>query len=165
MENNFFKQLQTLGITSLSLSITFNDGTVSVSILPKSDSKDKAVSKIKALTLTDTPENLDKGFFDTIQSPMEETARIFNNIRNFEEQTKQAEQQSAYQKAQKEKVQKLLTKLKDIQKAEDFNPLESNKKVIALANDILELNPKNKEAEKAIEAMKEYEKPTLFKQL
>lgn len=109
---NFFQQISTLGVESLEIKIVNKQNTLSVSILPKSNSK--TMETLKPIVITGVPEELDKEFFNIVSSPIEKTVSIISNIEEYE---KSLEAVKAV-KAEKEEKKKAESKKKETAKAE-----------------------------------------------
>lgn len=161
--NNFFSTLQQTGIEQYGMSILFDGATVSVSILPKSSAKDKALQTLKPLTLRGTIQEVDEKFFQVLQKPLEQTNALFRNTLAFEQALKETEQKTQQAKKKKESVSKKATELKQLLKEKDFNPMENHKKATDLAKTILKIDPNHKEAQKVVKDMEVYESPNLFR--
>ncbi|WP_339652504.1 PRTRC system protein E [uncultured Maribacter sp.] len=160
--SNFFSTLHQTGIEQYGISISFDGDSVSVSVLPKSSAKDKALQSLKPLTLRGTLREIDEQFFQILQKPLEKTAVLFRNTIAFEETLKETELKTQQAKKKKESVSKKATELKQLLKEKDFNPMQDHKKATDIANDILKKDPNHKEAQKVIKDMKAYESPKLF---
>lgn len=109
---NFFQQISTLGVESLEIKIVNKKNTLSVSILPKSNSK--TMETLKPIVITGAPEELDKEFFNIVSSPVEKTASLISNIEEYE---KSLEAVKAV-KAEKEEKKKAESKKKEATKTE-----------------------------------------------
>ena len=109
---NFFQQISTLGVESLEIKIVNKKNTLSVSILPKSNSK--TMETLKPIVITGAPEELDKEFFNIVSSPIEKTVSLISNIEEYE---KSLEDVKAV-KAEKEEKKKAESKKKETAKAE-----------------------------------------------
>lgn len=109
---NFFQQISTLEVESLEIKIVNKQNTLSVSILPKSNSK--TMETLKPIVITGAPEELDKEFFNIVSSPIEKTVSLISNIEEYE---KSLEDVKAV-KAEKEEKKKAESKKKETAKAE-----------------------------------------------
>lgn len=109
---NFFQKISTLGVESLEIKIVNKQNTLSVSILPKSNSK--TMETLKPIVITGAPEELDKEFFNIVSSPIEKTVSLISNIEEYE---KSLEDVKAV-KAEKEEKKKAESKKKETAKAE-----------------------------------------------
>ena len=109
---NFFQQISTLGVESLEIKIVNKKNTLSVSILPKSNSK--TMETLKPIVITGAPEELDKEFFNIVSSPIEKTVSLISNIEEYE---KSLEAVKAV-KAEKEEKKKVEAKKKEATKTE-----------------------------------------------
>ncbi|GMN11169.1 hypothetical protein MTsPCn9_21260 [Croceitalea sp. MTPC9] len=160
--SNFFSTLKQMGIEQYGISILFDDETVSVSVLPKSNAKDKALQSLKPLTLRGNVTEVDEKFFQILQKPLEQTKALFRNTVAFEESLKETEQKTQRAKKKKESTAKKATELKQLLKEKGFNPMQDHKKATDLATAILKIDPEHKEAKKVIDDMKAYDNPQLF---
>lgn len=160
----FFTQLAELRLAQVTLGFSFSadNDLITVSVLPKVNAKDEALKKVKPLTLTGTAEELDKEFFQHIQTPIESVSELYSNVKAFEQSVSKAKSSTEFAKKQKEKVKKELDKMQTYLKGKDFNPLKDYAEAIKLAKKVLDVDPKNKEALKTMETMTKYDKPTLF---
>ncbi|HDZ15398.1 hypothetical protein LCGC14_1708960 [marine sediment metagenome] len=160
--NNFFSTLHETGIEQYGISISFDGDAVSVSVLPKSSAKDKALQSLKPLTLRGTVQEVDDKFFEILQKPLERTNALFRNTVAFEQALKETELKTQQVKKKKESTGKKTTELKQLLKEKDFNPMQDYKKATDIANEILKIDPNHKEALKVVKDMKAYESPKLF---
>ncbi|MGB6153852.1 MAG: PRTRC system protein E [Pricia sp.] len=160
--SNFFSTLHRTGIEQYGISISFDGDAVSVSVLPKSSAKDKALQSLKPLTLHGTVTEVDNKFFEILQKPLERTNTFFRNTTAFEQALKETEQKTQQAKKKKESTSKKATELKQLLKEKDFNPMTDHKKASDIANEILKIDSDHKVAQKVIKDMKEYESPKLF---
>lgn len=160
--SNFFTTLKQVGIEQYGISILFDDDTVSVSVLPKSSAKDKALQSLKPLTLRGKVSEVDEKFFHLLQKPLEQTKALFRNTVAFEQSLKETEKKTQQGKKKKESASKKATELKQLLKEKGFNAMTDHKKATDIANAILKINPNHKEAQKVIKDMKAYESPKLF---
>lgn len=161
--SNFFSTLKQMGIEQYGISILFDDETVSVSVLPKSSAKDKALQSLKPLTLRGNVTEVDEKFFQILQKPLEQTNVLFRNTLAFEEALKETEKNTQQAKRKKESTAKKATELKQLLKEKDFNPMEDHKTATDLAKAILKIDPNHKEAQKVVKDMEVYESPNLFR--
>ena len=103
---NFFQQISTLGVESLEIKIVNKKNTLSVSILPKSNSKTIEIF-VKPIVITGVPEELDKEFFNIVSSPIEKTVSLISNIEEYEKSLEavKAEKEEKEEKKEKKKVE------------------------------------------------------------
>ena len=106
---NFFQQISTLRVESLEIKIVNKKNTLSVSILPKSNSK--TMETLKPIVITGVPEELDKEFFNIVSSPIEKTVSLISNIEEYEKSLEAV-------KAEKEEKKKAESKKKETAKTE-----------------------------------------------
>lgn len=109
---NFFQQISTLGVESLEIKIVNKNNTLSISVLPKSNSK--TMETLKPIVISGAPEELDKEFFNIVSSPIEKTVFLISNIVEYE---KSLEAVKAV-KAEKEEKKKAESKKKETAKTE-----------------------------------------------
>lgn len=160
--NNFFASLKQTGLLQFGMSVTYENDMVSVSILPKTISKDKGLKSLKPLSLRATVDEMDNMFFEAILEPLEQTKEVFSNVESYEASLKSSENKTEGAKKQKEKTSKKWTALQALIKEKDYNPMKDYKKALDMANEILALDPKHKEADKIRNQMSQYEEPQLF---
>lgn len=160
--SNFFSTLHQTGIEHYGISISFDGDAVSVSVLPKSSAKDKALQSLKPLTLRGTIKEVDDKFFEILQKPLDRTNTLFRNTVAFEQALKETEQKTQQAKKKKESTSKKATELKQLLKEKDFNPMIDHKKATVIANEILKIDPNHSEAKKVVKDMEAYESPKLF---
>ena len=86
---NFFQQISTLGVESLEIKIVNKNNTLSISVLPKSNSK--TMETLKPIVISGAPEELDKEFFNIVSSPIEKTVFLISNIKEYEKSLKAIE--------------------------------------------------------------------------
>ena len=118
---NFFQQISTLGVESLEIKIVNKKNTLSVSILPKSNSK--TMETLKPIVITGAPEELDKEFFNIVSSPVEKTVSLISNIEEYEKSLEAV-------KAEKEEKKKAESKKKETAKTEKSKTEKSTDKVV-----------------------------------
>ena len=118
---NFFQQISTLGVESLEIKIVNKKNTLSVSILPKSNSK--TMETLKPIVITGAPEELDKEFFNIVSSPVEKTASLISNIEEYEKSLEAV-------KAEKEEKKKEEKKKAESKKKETAKTEKSTDKVV-----------------------------------
>lgn len=118
---NFFQQISTLGVESLEIKIVNKKNTLSVSILPKSNSK--TMETLKPIVITGVPEELDKEFFNIVSSPIEKTVSLISNIEEYEKSLEAV-------KAEKEEKKKEEKKKAESKKKETAKTEKSTDKVV-----------------------------------
>lgn len=111
---NFFQQISTLGVESLEIKIVNKKNTLSVSILPKSNSK--TIETLKPIVITGVPEELDKEFFNIVSSPIEKTVSLISNIEEYEKSLEAVKAEKEEKK--KEEKKKVEAKKKEATKTE-----------------------------------------------
>lgn len=111
MNTHFFQSIAALDIRG-QLKITIfktAENTLTVSVLLDNEAcGDDAKMLIPPLILKGTPDELNAGFFQSIQTPLETTSKLFVNMESYLAQQEQAEIESRMQKdkAKKEEQQK-----------------------------------------------------------
>ena len=83
----FFKELSEIMTdgTSINLTVHRQNGSMSVSVLPKIKGlKDDAKKHLLPIVLTGTPEELDAGFFDTVSQPVQKASGLLSSMKSFE---------------------------------------------------------------------------------
>ena len=106
---NFFQQISTLGVESLEIKIVNKNNTLSISVLPKSNSK--TMETLKPIVISGAPEELDKEFFNIVSSPIEKTVFLISNIVEYEKSLEAIN-------AKKEEKKKVEAKKKEATKTE-----------------------------------------------
>lgn len=160
--NNFFSTLKQTGISQYGMSIQFEGDTVTVSVLPRSSAKDKALQSLKPITIRGHIGEVDENFFQILQKPLERTDALFRNTLAFERTLEETEQKTQQAKMKKESAIKIAASLKQLQKEKDFNPMVDHKRATDLADAVLKVDPHHKGALKVMNDMKAYESPNLF---
>lgn len=159
---DFFSSLKKVGISQIGLSVTYDKNLVSVSVLPKSESNDKSLKKLKALTISLPVNEMDERFFQIINEPLETTKIGFNNVEAYEKSLQEKLSKTESGKKQKESVSKDIKALQEFVGKNNFNPLKDHKTAIEMAEKILAVNPNQKDAKKVIKDMTPYTEPSLF---
>jgi len=158
----FFTSLEKMGISQIGLSVTYDKNLVSVSILPKSESNEKSLKKLKALTISLPVSEMDERFFEIINEPLEKTKVGFSNVQAYEKSLQEKLSKTESGKKQKEGITKDIKALQDFIGKNSFNPLKDHKTAIEMAEKILAVNPTQKDAKKVIKDMTPYTEPSLF---
>lgn len=117
----FFTQINQMmnQAVDITLVIRKKEGLLMVSAMPKTNGlKDEAQNHIVPLTVTGTPEELDRGFLPTICTPIQKAAGLLANMNQFEQQ---ADKAAANSKAAKELKDKEAKEAKE--KKEKFDKL------------------------------------------
>lgn len=152
MTTNFFSQLALLGKFNTTLAITRDDanGLITVSFLPKPYKEvDKATSLLKPLNLTASADEMDSLFFETVKTPVEQTATFFSNAESYMIQKTKAEKQAQMEKDRTDKLKKAEKELKDL--IADTSKIKENaKKITAKAIALKGKDIDNKIAQEAI---------------
>lgn len=112
------------------------DGRMAVSVLPKSNTlKDEAQNSIVPLTLNGTPEELDTGFMQVVERPMQKASGLISNMVQFEAQADKAASSSkgakeAKAKESKEDREKREKYEKNLKKAEEHIAAKRHKEAV-----------------------------------
>lgn len=147
----FFKKISELGVTNIDIKIVEKNGSISVSFMPKSMAKDKALELIKPLMLTGTAEELDAEFFNIISEPVKKAAGIISNVESFEKTTEEADKNKAEKKTEpKEKGESPAPKPQKAVKEEKPKPSSPHQKYEDALTEIVgvegfELHKKNRD--------------------
>jgi len=158
---NFFEGITPLlsNEQSISMAIKKNkDGTLTVSIIPKLDVKDDAISKLKPLNATGTPEQLDTHLINMVTSPLKSTITLAQQVVNYEKHVKEVEKETKMKEGEKKanvtKVDKLLKEIDTCLEKKEFN------KGIAKCNEALKIGEKKAEINKKLDSLKEQQVKT-----
>jgi len=155
MNAEFFTQLKNIGTTDFNLSISLsylkNENLMTVSLLPiAKDNADPVLKKLKPLTLTATPEELDQKFFEVITEPIKDTVSFISSTSEYIKQQNQLKANTQVEKDKAEKVKKKEKELKELMGEE--SELQNNaKKIKSLIVDIMTIDPNNSYAKKCNE--------------
>lgn len=112
----FFTQINQLmnQATDITLVIRKKEGLLTVSAMPKINGlKDEAQNHIVPLTITGTPEELDRGFLPTVCRPLQKATGLLANMSQFEQQADKAAANSKAAKELKDKEAKDAKEKKD----------------------------------------------------
>lgn len=112
----FFTQINQLmnQATDITLVIRKKEGLLTVSAMPKINGlKDEAQNHIVPLTITGTPEELDRGFLPTVCRPLQKATGLLANMSQFEQQADKAGANSKAAKELKDKEAKEAKEKKD----------------------------------------------------
>lgn len=109
MQTNFFQSLAQINTTcAWNINITpATDGTLMIAVLlnpPKNT--DNAAKLIPPMTLKGTPQELDEGFFNSIEAPAKVTANLFVNMQQYTEAQAAAKEKSREAKDRKKQREK-----------------------------------------------------------
>jgi PRTRC genetic system protein E len=133
----------------LSLNIRKNGNTMVVVVLPKVENvKDPAAEQLIPLNLKGTPEELDVGFIEAIQSPVEKSTSLMTNMAEYEKSAEKAAQES---KAVKDRQEAVAKHVKEVEAAENAG---KTKEALAAYTKALELGIKNIKIQLKINGLK-----------
>ena len=133
----FFKELSQMMTegTNISLTVRSRDGLLTVSLLPKAKGlKDEAKNHLQPIVLTGSAEELDAGFFDAVQQPVQKATGLLAGMKSFEESLNRVESEKKEAQEKKKDADRRLQERKT-----------KYDKLIALA-DSQEAEGKNSEA-------------------
>ena len=111
MTTNFFKNITDLNVPgNWKIAIHADDkGQFTVSALFNTDNNgDNAYKVVPPMVLKGTAQEMDEGFFDTIEKPVQETAGLFHNMEAYLKGLEEAKKQSKME--QDKKAQELKNK-------------------------------------------------------
>jgi PRTRC genetic system protein E len=111
MKTNFFQNIADLNVPgSWKIAIHADDkGQFTVSALFNTDNNgDNAYKIVPPMVLKGTAQEMDEGFFDTIEQPVQETAGLFHNMEAYLKGLEEAKKQSKME--QDKKAQELKNK-------------------------------------------------------
>jgi PRTRC genetic system protein E len=92
----FTKLVPFLGAMNLTFTVAQGkEDTLIVSILPQPNIKDSSKSNITPLIIKGTADELDEGFFEHIQQPLEKVTGICVNIKDFEANAEKLKKESS----------------------------------------------------------------------
>ena len=120
MKTNFFQNIADLNVPgNWKIAIHADDkGQFTVSALFNTDNNgDNAYKIVPPMVLKGTAQELDEGFFDTIEQPVQETAGLFHNMEAYLKGLEEAKKQSQMEQAKK--AQELKNKHQTKTKAND----------------------------------------------
>lgn len=156
---NFFELLEKTSIEHVNIDVTFSEdrNTVTIATIttPKV-SKDKALNSLKPIVITNTLENITKGFFPTVEHEMKQRQTMYTNIETLEADREAKAKETALGKQKKEKYKKTFENLENLVKDDTFNAKDPKmkKKVDEMIKTILEIKPncsKTKDIKKEVE--------------
>ena len=158
MTTNFFSNIASIEDFNISFSISNNNGTMTISVVPLEKSKDPTLQNLQPLSISGTPQELDASFFEVIKEPIQKTIGLITNANSYIEQKKVLEKQTQEAKDLKEKGQKIIKEIKSLMEVEEereANEPKIKKQILALkelgfAKEVLEYTEalnKNKKIE------------------
>lgn len=173
--STFFKELKATGITNFNLEVKFeDDDKVVIILLPKTTAKDAAMQNIKPLVLRGPIQDVDREFFNSINTPLQEVAALFTNVVSFEESKQKAEADSVVKKSKKDaekkqeeekksKLEKAFKQLEAITSSEGYDAKKEKAKVLKALDNIFLIDADNKKAQDfKTEFIKEVSEVSLF---
>ena len=149
--------------TSVNMTIKKDDDKLTVSLLPKSSSKDEALSKISPIVMVGSASEFDIAFFANITASVNKFAEFSADAISFEKSMEKANEKSAMAKAKKEeskkkkeKIDKLLAETIPLLEKEDADGVRT------ILNKIAGLDPKSKHIAGLEESLTKINGPSLF---
>lgn len=109
MSTNFFRGIQAVQQTAdWTINIKQQDnGIMTVSVMLHSDKVgDKAAQTVPPMLFKGTAEELDKGFFEVMRTPAQQTVALFANMEQYQKQLEAVKLQSQMEKDKANKDQK-----------------------------------------------------------
>lgn len=161
---NFFTQLDLLNVGSLHIVVKKDStGKMTVSLCSISSVEDNTINSIPPLSLTNTPENLDKDFFSIIKAPLQQTDALISNLKSYNEKLELAKTNNGAEQEKKKKIQKNIDKIKSIETDVNFDIKKDKDKILDEITKILEVDGSNKYAkDKKSEVLKLVSTGSLF---
>lgn len=159
MTTDFFSNIASIEDFNISFSISNNNGTMTISVVPLEKSKDPTLRNLQPLSISGTATELDAEFFNVIKEPIQKTIGLISNANNYIDQKKVLEKQTQEAKDLKEKGQKIIKEIKsllEVEEEKEANEPKIKKQILALkelggfTKEVLEYTEelnKNKKAE------------------
>jgi PRTRC genetic system protein E len=133
----------------LRINILKTGETLVVTVLPQSGKvKDPAAEQLIPLNLKGSPEELDAGFIEAIQSPVQKSTGLMSNMAEYEKSVEKAAQESKVEKDRKEAIDKRVKEAETLEKA------GKAKEALAAYTKALELDQKNIKIRLKVNALK-----------
>lgn len=151
-KNGFFSQLNELAFQQLNISVNkLKNGKFSLVVKPNNFSDDPAYDNLRPLTVSGTPEELDKEFINAIQKPLEVVNGLMLDAESYLKELKEAEKKTKAAEALKKKIDKAVTDAEKYQK-DKFDAEKKSSVTTATKkwNEVLELDSENKKAKEAL---------------
>lgn len=140
-------EMMTSGV-DVNMTLRKIDGQLTIAVLPRVNGlKDDAQNNIIPMTLTGTPQELDEGFLINLATPLQKVCGLLCNMKNFEQQSEVAqnnskaaqnkkESEAKEQKNRKAKFDQLLKQGEDAEKQKNYKQaLELFRKAREVASD------------------------------
>jgi len=109
MQTNFFRQLANMHLTGdlqITLRPTKENSFVLSVLLNNEQCGDEARKLIPPLNLRGTAEELDKGFFESISTPLQTASGLMVDMENFMKQLEESKKKSAMEKEKSDREKK-----------------------------------------------------------
>lgn len=139
---NFFSKLYEYNFKTLSINFTRleKEGQVNVEITPKPFEDEEAFTKMRAINVKSSIEDLDKNFFNVIRVPLQTAEKIFINSDLFLKDLKKAEKETKAAKAKEEELKKAVESLEKYINSDKQTEATMTKRIEA----VLDLDSENK---------------------
>ena len=133
----------------LRINIMKTGETLVVTVLPKSgEVKDPAAEQLIPLNLKGSPQELDAGFIEAIQSPVMKSTGLMTNMAEYEKSAEKAMQES---KAEKDRTDKIDKYMKEAETAEKAG---KHKEALSAYTKAFELDKKNVKIQLKVNSLK-----------
>lgn len=150
--------------TSLVIAIYKNsNGSLTVTVMPKMDVKDDAKDKLRPLSISASPEQLDEEFISVITKPLEVVVSLAKKIEEYEKHVKEVESETAMKKKEKDENKKKIEKV--LEEAVKLSEKKQFQSALAKVEEARKLGATNKEIDDKVKNLKEMEKkqePNIF---
>lgn len=102
----------------LRINIMKTGETLTVTVLPQSvEVKDPAAAQLIPLNLKGSPEELDSGFIEAIQSPVQKSTGLMTNMAEYEKSAEKAAKESKAEKDRQDAIAKYVKEAETAEKA------------------------------------------------
>jgi len=161
---DFFSRLHSLNVDSIHIVVKQDKtGKMTVSLCSISSINDSAINSIPPLSLTNTPEELDKDFFDIITNPIQQQQTLITNLKSYHERLENAKTNNAEEQERKSKVKKYIERIKTIESEPNFDIKTAKDRLLEVITKIEAVDNQNKFAkEKKAEIIKKCSTQELF---
>lgn len=156
--HGFFANLNSFGFQQLNITInSIGNGKLNVILKPVNFSGDPAFDKIPSLVLNGTVEELDNEFFKAISLPLSKTEQAMSNAKAFMDELAAQEKETKAKKAAGDKIKAAVDKAKKVTDDKEFkkDDVKSLDEGLKVWNEVIELDSKNKVADKTIKELQE----------
>lgn len=141
--SNFFQELDTLEIDTVTIIVKRSpDGNITVFVpIKDKDVKDSAVKGLKPFSLTTTPKLMDEHFFSKISTPLVNTTKWIDNLKQAEHQLEEQKKKTDIEKAKKAEIKKLSDAIKKILDKDDFDADKDKRKATKAIKELADKFP------------------------